>query len=334
MTQQVINNGSAAGDGQGENLYTAFGKVNANFTELYALPSGGVPAGLTNYIQYNVSGAFAASIKYQWDDAANTMTLGTGLTGGIAYIKAGPPTSGAGNALYLQASNAVGTGAVAGGALSLLKTLQDAADQVQQEMRERDATIRRQAARLEELQRQPGPDAVSAQLLEHVAGVMVAFGRGDDTAQIRMELNDLLIRAGLVLTLDQDRQRIGYTLNGRGPEWVSYDQDAALVKMATGTIDPALFPSVMAEHRAVAADLLPLVEQAAQGRRAAVLAAGNDPARVNMAGQELTDYQAATGLAWLRSKMATVGSYDLAAEAQAVRDHVSRVKATRTAPED
>jgi len=120
MTQQIINNGSAAGDGQGENLYTAFGKVNANFTELYALPSGGSPAGLTNYIQYNVSGAFAASIKYQWNDATNTMTLGTGLTGGIAYIKAGAPASGAGNSLYLQASSAVGTGAVAGGALQFL----------------------------------------------------------------------------------------------------------------------------------------------------------------------------------------------------------------------
>ena len=120
MTQQVINNGSAAGDGQGENLYTAFGKVNANFAELYALPSGGVPAGLTNYIQYNVSGAFAASIKYQWNDTTNTMTLGTGLTGGIAYIQAGPPTSGAGNSLYLQASNAVGTGSVAGGALQFV----------------------------------------------------------------------------------------------------------------------------------------------------------------------------------------------------------------------
>ena len=72
-------------------------------------------AGLTNYIQYNASGAFAASIKYQWNDTTNTMTLGTGLTGGIAYIKAGAPTTGAGNALYLQASNAVGTSAVAGG---------------------------------------------------------------------------------------------------------------------------------------------------------------------------------------------------------------------------
>ena len=77
-------------------------------------------AGLTNYIQYNSSGAFAASIKYQWNDTTNTMTLGTGLTGGIAYIKAGAPTSGAGNGLYLQASNAVGTSAVAGGSVQII----------------------------------------------------------------------------------------------------------------------------------------------------------------------------------------------------------------------
>jgi len=86
---------------------------------LYARPIGGSAAGSTNYIQYNVLGAFAASIKYQWNDATNTMTLGTGLTGGIAYIKAGAPTSGAGNSLYLLASNAVGTGANAAGIIQM-----------------------------------------------------------------------------------------------------------------------------------------------------------------------------------------------------------------------
>jgi len=105
MTQQVINNGSAAGDGQGENLYSAFGKVNANFTELYARPIGGSAAGSTNYIQYNVSGAFAASIKYQWDDAANTMTFATGASSVTSYIKAAPTTTGYGNSLAMTASD-------------------------------------------------------------------------------------------------------------------------------------------------------------------------------------------------------------------------------------
>lgn len=37
MTQQVINRGTSPGDGTGEILYDAFGKVNGNFTELYQL---------------------------------------------------------------------------------------------------------------------------------------------------------------------------------------------------------------------------------------------------------------------------------------------------------
>ncbi len=118
MTQQVINNGSAAGDGQGENLFSAFAKVNANFTELYALPSGGSPAGLTNYIQYNASGAFAASIKYQWNDTTNTMTLGTGLNSTIQYIKTGAPTA-QGNPLYLVVPSSVGTGSAPGADIRL-----------------------------------------------------------------------------------------------------------------------------------------------------------------------------------------------------------------------
>ena len=35
MTKQVIDNGTVAGDGTGENLFDAFAKVNENFTELY-----------------------------------------------------------------------------------------------------------------------------------------------------------------------------------------------------------------------------------------------------------------------------------------------------------
>jgi len=75
-------------------------------------------AGSSNYIQYNSSGAFAASIKYQWDDTANTMTLGTGLTGTISYIKAADST-GAGNPLYLYAGAGADIGAGAGGDLRL-----------------------------------------------------------------------------------------------------------------------------------------------------------------------------------------------------------------------
>lgn len=36
MSKQAINNGTVAGDGTGENLFSGFGKVNSNFTEVYA----------------------------------------------------------------------------------------------------------------------------------------------------------------------------------------------------------------------------------------------------------------------------------------------------------
>ena len=228
----------------------------------------------------------------------------------------------------------VAEAAVADGALSLLKTLQDAADDAAADIAERQATIQRHQGRLAELEQQPSPDDTIQGLLEHVAGVLVHFGRGADDAAVRLDLNDRLTRAGLTVLLDGEAQKVGYRIRGSAPAWVSYDADAAVVRMATGTIDATRFPSVMAEHRAIAADVLPLVERAVQQRREAATAAGLDPGRVNAAGQEISDDRAAAGLAWLKSKMARATSYDLAAEAQAVRDHVSRQKAQRLNPED
>ena len=72
-------------------------------------------AGSTNYIQYNASGAFAASIKYQWDDATNTLTLVTGQTAATAYIKVADAASGNGNGLSMT----TGTGTGAGGDFQL-----------------------------------------------------------------------------------------------------------------------------------------------------------------------------------------------------------------------
>lgn len=45
MAQQVINNGTIAGDGTGETLFSAFDKTNDNFVELYKV------AGWGNYAQ-------------------------------------------------------------------------------------------------------------------------------------------------------------------------------------------------------------------------------------------------------------------------------------------
>jgi DNA invertase Pin-like site-specific DNA recombinase len=228
----------------------------------------------------------------------------------------------------------VAEAAVADGALSLLKTLQDAADDAAQLVQERQATIQKHQGRLEEMEQQPSPNDAIQDLLETVGGVLAHFGQGKDDAAVRLDLNDRLTRAGLTVLLDGEGQKVGYRVRGSAPAWVSYDADAAVVAMANGQIDATRFPSVMAEHRAIAADVLPLVERAAQQRREGATAAGLDPVRVNAAGQEISDEQAAAGLAWLKSKMARATSYDLAAEAQAVRDHVSRQKALRVNPED
>lgn len=58
MTQQTINNGTVAGDGTGESLYSAFAKVNDNFTELYG---------------YGVTGAKVANwdTAYSWGNHAS-----------------------------------------------------------------------------------------------------------------------------------------------------------------------------------------------------------------------------------------------------------------------
>jgi hypothetical protein len=67
-------------------------------------------AGSTNYVQYNSAGEFSASIKFQWDNTANTLTFVTGQTAATAYIKAADVASGAGNAFDFSAGSGSSTG--------------------------------------------------------------------------------------------------------------------------------------------------------------------------------------------------------------------------------
>ena len=48
MTQQIINIGTAANDGTGDPLRTAFNKINTNFTELYSRDAAGSNLDLSN----------------------------------------------------------------------------------------------------------------------------------------------------------------------------------------------------------------------------------------------------------------------------------------------
>lgn len=69
MVQAVINNGTVAGDGQGESLFSAFDKTNANFDELYA-----------NIITQDAAIAAASS--------SGAVTSVAGKTGVVALVKA------------------------------------------------------------------------------------------------------------------------------------------------------------------------------------------------------------------------------------------------------
>ena len=77
MVQQVINNGTVAGDGLGENLHTGFEKVNDNFTELY---DGAVSSidnnGETTVVTYTLPVATVGLVKlYARDNVDHAMRV-------------------------------------------------------------------------------------------------------------------------------------------------------------------------------------------------------------------------------------------------------------------
>ena len=88
MAQQVINVGTTAGDGSGDQGRTAFTKVNSNFTELYATVAGVMlPTYLSNIItvastnNYDPGGGFPTAVG-RID--INPNTVNSTLTGMIS----------------------------------------------------------------------------------------------------------------------------------------------------------------------------------------------------------------------------------------------------------
>lgn len=82
MAQQIINNGTVAGDGTGEILFTAFEKVNDNFAELYDKKFG-----VWNYQHDGGSQAITSSVWTPVENdglGANTITT-FALTGVDIY---------------------------------------------------------------------------------------------------------------------------------------------------------------------------------------------------------------------------------------------------------
>ena len=76
MSQQIINIGTSAGAGDGDELREAFDKVNENFTEIY---SGNVTAG--NLLVTSVAGRIG-DVELTWHDVA-----GVANSGNITQLK-------------------------------------------------------------------------------------------------------------------------------------------------------------------------------------------------------------------------------------------------------
>ena len=78
MSQLNINTGAAPNDRSGDSLFTAFNKVNANFTELYTL-TGGTTANLKELIQDTIAEMIANGTLFgltaTYDDPNNALDL-------------------------------------------------------------------------------------------------------------------------------------------------------------------------------------------------------------------------------------------------------------------
>ena len=78
MTQLKINTGLTPNDKSADSLYSAFNKVNANFTELYGLAGTGTGGVLTqemvqDYAASMISNGTHTGITIVYDDAANVI---------------------------------------------------------------------------------------------------------------------------------------------------------------------------------------------------------------------------------------------------------------------
>lgn len=75
MAKQTINNGTIAGDGTGEVLFTAFKKTNENFTELYNSTDIVINSTLTTLTAIDLNTAYPTALK-GFRVVADSITLG------------------------------------------------------------------------------------------------------------------------------------------------------------------------------------------------------------------------------------------------------------------
>ena len=93
MSQQIINTGTEPGAGDGDDLYTAFDKVNQNFTEIY---SGNVLA--ANIVVYSVAGR-TGNVELSVQDV-----LGAASTGNITSLQVQMAANSAADRAYTNAA--------------------------------------------------------------------------------------------------------------------------------------------------------------------------------------------------------------------------------------
>src|SRR4029077_9420537 len=112
MTQQIISVGSAANDGTGDPLRTAFTKSNGNFTELYARPaaSPAVAIPLTDATPgvVGTSTNYAREDHVHPSDTSRVAKAGDTMTGNLSFNAPGVTVSdqgAAGNYFLLSSTN-------------------------------------------------------------------------------------------------------------------------------------------------------------------------------------------------------------------------------------
>jgi len=96
-----------------QGLVPASGGGTANFLRAdgnFAAPPATAPAGSTDQVQFNTSGAFAASANFTYNTGTNTVSFGN-ITGSATSMTIQPraPTSGSAGALTINSRNAAGS---------------------------------------------------------------------------------------------------------------------------------------------------------------------------------------------------------------------------------
>lgn len=106
-----------------------------------------------------------------------------------------------------------------GAALSLLKTLQDAADNTAEDLASATKALEHAKSRLAGLQLQPSPLTMVDEMQPLIHELFASIAQGTDTAEQRTQLNQLLQKLDARITLDANGKRCGMQFGESEIEW-------------------------------------------------------------------------------------------------------------------